>query len=59
MVFGPTQSLNSLTTLSALRVDVLRNRCGANEAQSPNFRGLNQRIDRLFVAMNHVQDTLW
>ena len=55
MVLRPAQSLYAFAVVRAGFVDVIGNRCGANKAHRFHIGMHEQGVDRLFVALDHVE----
>ena len=58
VVLGATEGLHALAVLRGLPVDVLGDRRRADEADRLDDRALQQRVDRLLVALQHVEDAV-
>ncbi|MNY13116.1 hypothetical protein D3C86_1462330 [compost metagenome] len=57
MVFRPAQALHALAVAGAGFVDVLGDRCGADEAHGLHVWVFDQRIHRFLVALHDVEYT--
>ena len=55
VVFCAAQRLNAFAVVCAGFIDVIRNRCGADEADGFDIRVFQQGIHRLFIALHHVE----
>ena len=55
VVLGAAERLHALAVRGAGRVDVARDRCRADEAHRLHLRVGQQRVDRLLVAVDHVE----
>ena len=59
VVLGATQSLHPLAVRTAGGVDVFGNRRGAHEAHGFDARVGEQRVNRFFVTVDHVEHAGW
>ena len=58
VVLRAAERLNALAVRGSRRIDVARDRCRADEAHRRDPGMVQDRVDRLLVAMHHLEDAV-